>query len=238
MRAITVHPQNPNSIELQEVGEPPEAEGALLVETLALGVCGTDREIIAGHYGEAPDGHARLILGHEFAWPRARSTGRLRSQCRRSCRRHRAPSRSRPLPGLRERQWDMCRNGLYTEHGIKGRERLRRGALPHPPEFAVKVDSALGARPCCSSRPASSPRRGIIADRVWRLEERTVAPPARHRRGADRPARRAPWRAALLRCACVRSQSRGPEAGAHARARRHVTIRASSTPWASSHPIS
>ena len=26
---------------------------------------GTDREIIAGDYGEAPDGHPRLILGHE-----------------------------------------------------------------------------------------------------------------------------------------------------------------------------
>jgi threonine dehydrogenase-like Zn-dependent dehydrogenase len=41
-------------------------------------------------------------------------------------------------------QWDMCRNGRYTEHGIKGldgfmRERYRAGA-----DRLVPVDSALG----------------------------------------------------------------------------------------------
>ena len=65
MRAITILPANPNSIRLVDVPEPPAADGALLVEALALGVCGTDREIIAGEYGAAPDGHDRLILGHE-----------------------------------------------------------------------------------------------------------------------------------------------------------------------------
>ena len=40
-------------------------DGALLVEAIALGVCGTDREIIAGDYGEAPRRRERLILGHE-----------------------------------------------------------------------------------------------------------------------------------------------------------------------------
>ena len=71
MRAITVHPQKPNSVQLTEVPEPPRDEGAILVDALALGVCGTDREIIAGDYGEAPDGRERLVLGHE-------SLGRVR----------------------------------------------------------------------------------------------------------------------------------------------------------------
>ena len=56
MRAITVHPSNPNSVELRDVPEPAPEHGALLVEAIALGVCGTDREIIAGDYGEAPAG--------------------------------------------------------------------------------------------------------------------------------------------------------------------------------------
>ena len=30
-----------------------------------LGVCGTDREIVSGAYGEAPPGSDRLVLGHE-----------------------------------------------------------------------------------------------------------------------------------------------------------------------------
>ena len=70
LRAITVRPPNPNSVELHDVPEPPASEGALLVEAIALGVCGTDREIIEGEYGEAPRDHERLILGHEFARPR------------------------------------------------------------------------------------------------------------------------------------------------------------------------
>lgn len=32
---------------------------------LALGVCGTDREIVSGEYGWPPPGERRLVLGHE-----------------------------------------------------------------------------------------------------------------------------------------------------------------------------
>jgi threonine dehydrogenase-like Zn-dependent dehydrogenase len=64
LRAITVHPLKANSIELRDVPEPAPGHGTLLVEAIALGVCGTDREIIAGEYGVAPDGDERLSLGH------------------------------------------------------------------------------------------------------------------------------------------------------------------------------
>ena len=57
VRAMTILPGVANSAELQDVPEPPKDDGAILVETIALGVCGTDHEIVAGHYGEAPDGH-------------------------------------------------------------------------------------------------------------------------------------------------------------------------------------
>jgi glucose 1-dehydrogenase len=38
----------------------------LLAETLALGVCGTDREILSGEYGWSPPGSDHLVLGHEW----------------------------------------------------------------------------------------------------------------------------------------------------------------------------
>ena len=50
MRALTVEPGIPNSARLDEVPEPALSDGAILAKTLALGVCGTDREIIAGLY--------------------------------------------------------------------------------------------------------------------------------------------------------------------------------------------
>ena len=45
--------------------EPDAREGSVLVEAVAVGVCGTDVEIAEGKYGWAPPGAKRLVLGHE-----------------------------------------------------------------------------------------------------------------------------------------------------------------------------
>ena len=65
MRAVAVRPGIANSVALAAVPEPAVSEGAVLARALALGICGTDREIIAGLYGWAPPGADYLILGHE-----------------------------------------------------------------------------------------------------------------------------------------------------------------------------
>ncbi len=65
MRAITVVPGKQGSARLDDLPEPDPAAGAVLVQALALGVCGTDLEITGGRYGWAPPGRERLVLGHE-----------------------------------------------------------------------------------------------------------------------------------------------------------------------------
>src|SRR6266851_5967123 len=65
MRALTVVPGQAGSARLDDVDDPPDSDGPVLVETLAIGVCGTDAEIIGGAYGWAPPGRERLVLGHE-----------------------------------------------------------------------------------------------------------------------------------------------------------------------------
>ncbi len=65
MRAITLDPSTPDSADLEEMPEPGPQEGSILVDGVALGICGTDAEIVRGDYGEAPPGADRLILGHE-----------------------------------------------------------------------------------------------------------------------------------------------------------------------------
>jgi threonine dehydrogenase-like Zn-dependent dehydrogenase len=69
MKAIAVHPGTANSMHLREVDEPRLGEVAdgrgVLVEVLRVGVDGTDKEINAAEYGDAPDGHEYLITGHE-----------------------------------------------------------------------------------------------------------------------------------------------------------------------------
>jgi threonine dehydrogenase-like Zn-dependent dehydrogenase len=69
MKAICVHPGQPNSMHLRDVEEPrldeiPGGRG-VLVKVLRVGVDGTDKEINAAEYGDAPDGFDYLITGHE-----------------------------------------------------------------------------------------------------------------------------------------------------------------------------
>ncbi len=56
MRAVTVVPGTKGSVRLEEVGEPDPALGSVLVEAVAVGICGTDAEIASGAYGWAPPG--------------------------------------------------------------------------------------------------------------------------------------------------------------------------------------
>ena len=63
MKAITVEPKKPGTARLEEIAEPDIMNGSVLVEAIAVGVCGTDAEIAAGDYGWAPPGKIRLVLG-------------------------------------------------------------------------------------------------------------------------------------------------------------------------------
>ncbi len=103
MRAITLHPGIANSARLDDIAEPPISDGAILVRTLALGVCGTDREIVSGAFGEAPPGSERLVLGHESFGEVIEAPGGSGFVIG-AHRRHRASSRSGALPSLRRRR--------------------------------------------------------------------------------------------------------------------------------------
>jgi glucose 1-dehydrogenase len=144
MRAITVSPGVAHSARLDDVPDPPLSDGAVLVRTVALGVCGTDREILSGAYGTAPPGEPRLVLGHE-------SLGEVESAPE-GCGLARGDlvvgivRRPDPVPCMAcaAGEWDMCRNGLYTERGIKERHGFGAERFRIEPGFAVKVDPRLG----------------------------------------------------------------------------------------------
>ena len=115
----------------------------MLVETLAVGICGTDREIVDGEYGEAPAGDDHLVLGHESVGRVAEApdgcglgTGDLVVGIVR---------RPDPVPcaNCAVDEWDMCRNGRYTERGIKGRHGYASERYRIHPEFAVPLDPRL-----------------------------------------------------------------------------------------------
>jgi len=144
MRALSVVPGVSQSMRLDEVPEPPRSDGDLLVETLAIGICGTDREIAAGQYGWAPPGLDRLIIGHESLGRvvEADVGGEVRAgDLIVGIVRRPDPV---PCPACARGHWDMCRNGLYTERGIKERNGYAATRFRIEPEFAIKVDPRLG----------------------------------------------------------------------------------------------
>jgi threonine dehydrogenase-like Zn-dependent dehydrogenase len=104
--------------DVTEGPEPDRSDGSVLVETLAIGVYGTDREILAGEYGEAPPGGERLVLGHESIGCVLKAPGGVGMEPGDlSWASSGAPTRCRSNYAVGE--WEMCRNGQYTEHGIK-----------------------------------------------------------------------------------------------------------------------
>ncbi len=143
MRALTVVPLKANSAEVTEMPDPQPRDGELLVDGIAIGVCGTDIEIVGGEYGWAPPGEERLVLGHE-------SLGRVRE----------APAgsdfsegdlvvgvvrRPDPVPCLpcSRGEFDMCRNGRYTERGIKEIHGYGSEKWTVEADYAVKLDASL-----------------------------------------------------------------------------------------------
>ena len=144
VQALSVVPGKADTARVAEHPDPAASEGSILVDGLLMGVCGTDIEILQHGYGWAPPGQERLVIGHE-------SLGRVRE----------APAgsgfsagdliagivrRPDPVPcapcGMGA--WDFCRNGKYTERGIKERNGYGASAWRVEPEFAVKLDAALG----------------------------------------------------------------------------------------------
>lgn len=143
MRALTVRPMTANSLSLTDMDEPGTAEGAVLVAGLAVGLCGTDAEIITGQYGEAPPGSDLLVLGHENLGRVEQAppdSGLSRGDLVVGIVRRPDPV---PCPPCAAGEWDMCRNGRYTEHGIKGLHGFARQYWRAEPDAVVRLDGGL-----------------------------------------------------------------------------------------------
>lgn len=144
MRAVTVIPPKQGSVALTDLPEPPDADGPILVQTQAIGICGTDLEIINGEYGSAPPGQDLLILGHESLGrviEAAPETGFGPGDLVVGIVRRRDPV---PCPACAAGHWDMCTNGRYTERGIKDRHGYASERYRIHPEYLVAVDPGLG----------------------------------------------------------------------------------------------
>jgi len=139
MRALTVIPGKAGTAQLDDL--PPPADQGVRLAPLAVGICGTDAEIVRGEYGWAPPSRERLVLGHECIARVAEGAAGLKTgDLVVPIVRHPDPV---PCSSCAAGEWDMCRNGLYTEHGIKQIDGFCAESVRVPAEFLVPVAPAL-----------------------------------------------------------------------------------------------
>ena len=144
MKAIVVTPMVANSLRIKEMDPPAVSKGEMLLNVQKVGICGTDRDIIAGFYGASPTGSDFLVLGHESLSRVAELGSGVRGfkpgdlvvpTVRRNC--------PENCLNCRNEESDMCLTGHYKEHGIKELHGFASEFAITDASFVVKLPESL-----------------------------------------------------------------------------------------------
>ncbi len=176
MLALVTQPGHSHTTHVDVVPAVAAREGEVLVRTLEVGVCGTDREISEGLFGVPPAEGPLLVLGHEaLAVVERDGYGFTRGQLvtatvRRSCGHCIACAEDSP---------DSCLSGDYSERGITRLHGYARELVAEDPEQLVAIPKSLGrlgvlAEPTSICERALRHARTIGGRQPWRLERALV----------------------------------------------------------------
>jgi glucose 1-dehydrogenase len=174
--ALVTQPGRAHTTRIEDVPSVEAREGEVLVRTLEVGVCGTDREISEGLFGIAPEDEPVLVLGHEALAVVERdgygfSRGQLvTATVRRPCGHCTACAEDSP---------DSCLTGDYSERGITRLHGYARELVAEDPEQLVAIPKSLGrlgvlAEPTSICERALRHARTIGGRQPWQLERALV----------------------------------------------------------------
>ena len=158
MQALVTQPGQTHTTRVEDVPAVEAREGAVLVRTLEVGVCGTDREISEGLFGIPPEDDPLLVLGHEALGVVERNgygftPGQLVTAIvRRSCGHCIACAEGFP---------DSCLTGDYSERGITRLHGYARELVAEDPEQLVAIPKSLG-RLGVLAEPTSICERALV----------------------------------------------------------------------------
>lgn len=183
MKAVAVLPGKPNSIHLAELPKPsvheiPNGRG-VLAQVLRVGVDGTDKEINAAEYGQAPPGYDFLVIGHECLG-RVLEVGPNVSEFMPGD--YVVPTVRRPGGSFYDQvgQYDMTPEDTYYERGINLRHGYLTELFADDPEYLVKVPKGL-KHVAVLLEPTSIIEKGIIQAyeaqrrfKIWRPKKAAV----------------------------------------------------------------
>jgi threonine dehydrogenase-like Zn-dependent dehydrogenase len=174
--ALLTQPGHAHTTRVEDIPAVEPREEKVIVRTLEVGVCGTDREISEGLFGIPPENEQLLVLGHEaLAVVERDGYGFTRGQLvtatvRRSCGHCIACAQESP---------DSCLTGDYRERGITRLNGYARELVAEDPEQLVAIPSSLGrigvlAEPTSICERALRHARAIGGRQPWQLERALV----------------------------------------------------------------
>lgn len=142
MKAIAITPQQADSARLVDVPEPPMTNDQVMVRMIRAGICGTDTEINAGAFGDAPAGCDYLILGHEN-FGQVERTGARTSRFRKGD--YVVATVRRPCDCINcaAGESDMCLKGNFTERGIRREHGFLAEYYADTEEFLIAIPPHL-----------------------------------------------------------------------------------------------
>jgi glucose 1-dehydrogenase len=183
MKAVAVFPGKEGSIHLTELPMPKvsdvESGRGVLVRIIRVGVDGTDKEINAAEYGQAPPGYDFLVTGHECMGQVVEVGPNVTELTPGD---YVVPTVRRPGGSFYDQigQYDMTTDDVYFERGIN----LRHGYLTEyfvdEPEYIVKLPKGL-APVGVLLEPTSVIEKGIVQAyelqrrlKVWRPKRAAI----------------------------------------------------------------
>lgn len=141
MKAIAIVPGTKNAFFTDRPEPQITAPDEIKLKILQVGICGTDREEVAGGRADAPSGSKELVIGHENFGKVVEVGSDVKSvkvgdyamfTVRRDC--------DNCICGHHN---DMCFTGKYTERGIKGRDGYQVEYAVDQERYIVKIPDVI-----------------------------------------------------------------------------------------------
>lgn len=138
MQAVALYPEGPELCVIEKERPSPD-DGEVLIQTLAVGIDGSDRRIVAGEIGgDVPNGEDHLVIGHEAVGVVEDANGTELEEGAVV-----APLVRRPIDDesryAKNGELDVAPPGTFHERGITGEHGYMAEFFTSEPEYLVSV---------------------------------------------------------------------------------------------------
>lgn len=140
--AIATIPGQPNSLHRMTIEVPEPDRNQVAISVIRVGVCGTDRDIMQGEVGFAPQGVDSLVIGHEVLG-QVDAVGDAVTSLKPGDLVTVSVRRPDDCPACQSGEPDMCLWLKYTERGISGAHGFMAERIVEDESYVIRVPDEL-----------------------------------------------------------------------------------------------